>query len=100
MYPVLKQYIENTRRVIFDIKFTRQDFEKACRHCEACRAIQYTFSKPSLVNFMSKDANLVFYLSVLLLFLYQTSHYDVMFDFCVDSVSLATSFKKCNAIMT
>ena len=25
---------------------------------------------------------------------------DVMFNFCVDSASLATSFKKCNVIMT
>ena len=30
----------------------------------------------------------------------QTSDYDVFFDFCVDSASLATSFKKCNVIMT
>ena len=30
----------------------------------------------------------------------QTSDYDVIFDFCVDSESLATSFKKCNVIMT
>ena len=28
------------------------------------------------------------------------SDYDVIFDFCVDSASLATSFKKCNVIMT
>ena len=48
-----------------------------------------------------KDANLVFYLSVYpLLNTLQTSHYDVIFDFCVDSASLATSFKKCNVIMT
>ena len=30
----------------------------------------------------------------------QTSNYDVLFYFCVDSASLATSFKKCNVIMT
>ena len=30
----------------------------------------------------------------------QTSDYDAIFDFWVDSVSLATSFKKCNVIMT
>ena len=29
-----------------------------------------------------------------------TSDHDVIFDFCVDSASLATSFKKCNVIMT
>ena len=59
-----KWYIENTRWVSFDIKFTRQGFENACWHREACRAIQRAFSKPSLVNLISNDANLVFYLSV------------------------------------
>ena len=57
-------YIKNTRWVSFDIKFTRQGFENACWHREACRAIQRAFSKPSLVNLISKDANPVFYLSV------------------------------------
>ena len=52
----------------FDIKFTRQDFENACWHREACRGIQHAFSKTSLVNLISKDANLVFYLSVYPLF--------------------------------
>ena len=33
-------------------------------------------------------------------FTLQTSKYDVMIDYCVDSASLATSFKKCNVIMT
>ena len=56
--------IENTRWVSFDITFTRQGFENAYWHREACRAIQHAFSKPSMVNFISKDANLVFYLSV------------------------------------
>ena len=74
------QYIENTRWVSFDIKFTRQDFENACWHREACRAIQHAFSKPSLVNLISKDANLVFYLSVYpLLNTLQTSDYGVIF---------------------
>ena len=78
--------IENTRWVSFDIKFTRQGFENACWHREACRAIQHAFSKPSLVNLISKDVNLVFYLSVyLLLNTLQTSNYDVIFYFCVDS---------------
>ena len=93
--------IENTRWVSFDIKFTRQGFENACWHREACRAIQHAFSKPSLVNLISKDANLVFYLSVYpLLKTLRTSDYDVTFDVCVDSASIATSFKKCNVIMT
>ena len=53
------------------------------------------------VNLISKDANLVFYLSVYpLLNTLQTSDYDVFFHFCVDSASLATSFKKCIVIIT
>ena len=37
---------------------------------------------------VTKDANLVFYLSVYpLLNTLQTSDYDVIFDFCVDSAS-------------
>ena len=51
--------------------------------------------KPSLVNLISKDANLVFYLISLFI-----SDYDAIFDVCIDSALLATSFKKCNAIMT
>ena len=54
--------------VSFDIKFTRQGFENTCWHREACRAIQHAFSKPSLTNLISKDADLVFYLSVYPLF--------------------------------
>ena len=73
---------ENTRWVSFDIKFTRQGFENACWHREACRAIQHAFSKPSLVNLISKDANLVFYLSANpLLNTLQTSDYDVILRF-------------------
>ena len=66
----------------FDIKFTRQGFENACWHREACRAIQHAFSKASLVNLISKDANLVFYVSVYpLLNTLQSSDYDVFFLF-------------------
>ena len=50
--------------------------------------IHNAFSKPSLVNLISKDVNLVFYLSVYSLF--HSSNYEVIFDFCVYSVSLAT----------
>ena len=53
---------------VFDIKFTRQGFDNASWHHEACKAIQHAFSKPSLVNLISKDANLVFFLSVFPLF--------------------------------
>ena len=33
-------------------------------------------------------------------FTLQTSEYDVLVDFCVDSAPLLTSFKKCKVIMT
>ena len=63
--------------------------------------IQHTFSKSSLLNMISKDANLVFYLSVYTnWFNLQTSDLGVIIDFHVDSKSLTTSFKKCNIIMT
>ena len=62
--------------------------------------IQNAFSKTSLVNLITKDVNLVFYLSVYSMFQSSTSDYDVILDFCVDSASLATSYKKCNVIMT
>ena len=66
----------------FDIKFTRQGFENACWHREACRVIQQAFSKPSLVNLISKDANLVFYLSVYpMLNTLLTSYHDVFLMF-------------------
>ena len=66
----------------FDIKFTRQGFENACWHREGCRAIQHAFSKPSLVNLISKDANPVFYLSVYpFLNTLQTSDNDVILMF-------------------
>ena len=43
----------------------------------------------------NKDANLVFYLSVYpLLDTLQTSAYGVIFDFCIDSASIAMSLKK------
>ena len=93
--------IENTMWVSFDIKLTKQGFENACWHREACRAIQHTFSKPSLVNLISKDANLVFIYQFAHCFTLLTSDYDVIFDyfFVVDSAALATSFKKYNVIM-
>ena len=62
--------------------------------------IQQAFSKSSLVNLISKDANLIFFLSITHCFTLQTSDYDVIFDFCVDSASFATSFIKCKVIMT
>ena len=46
---------------------------------EACQAIQYAFSKPSLINLISKDMNLVVYLSSS--FTLQTSEDYVIMDF-------------------
>ena len=56
-------------------------------------------AKPGKLD--TKDANLVFYVSVYpLLNTLQTSDYYAIFYFCVDLASLATSFKKCIVIMT
>ena len=51
--------IENIRWVSFNTKFSRQGFENACWHREACQAIQHACSKLSLINLIIKDANLV-----------------------------------------
>ena len=53
--------------------------------------IQHAFSMPRLVNLISKDA---------FIRLQATSDYDVIVDFLVDWMSLTTSFKKCNVMMT
>ena len=42
------------------------------------------------LNLISKDTSLVFYLSVYPLMTLQTSDYDVIIYFCVDSASLVT----------
>ena len=60
----------------FDIKFTEQGIENACRHRKACQAIQHAFSKPSLVHLISKDWNLVFILSAYQVDLLQSSEYE------------------------
>ena len=60
---IIALYIENTRWVSFDIKFSRQGFENTCWHREACQTNQHAFSKPSLLNLISKYANLVLYFS-------------------------------------
>ena len=85
--------IENTRWVSFDIKFTRQGFEVACWHREACRAIglentrlvsfDIKFARQGFENACwHREANQVFYLSVYpLLNTLRTSDYDVFFLF-------------------
>ena len=49
--------------------FRYQVYQASIQEClltsqVACQAIQHEFLKPSLVNLISKDVNLVFYLSV------------------------------------
>ena len=73
----------------FDIKLR---FENACRTM---------FSKLSLVNLISKDTHLVFYISVYkLVYTLNTSVYDVINDFPVDSTPSMTFFKKWNVTLT
>ena len=71
--------IEITKWVTFDIKFTRQGFENVCWHRDACRAIQHTFSKPSLVNLISKDTTWYSFYQFTHCFTLQTRDYDVTF---------------------
>ena len=68
---------------------------------KALRTLVHAFSKKSLVSLISKDGNMVFYLSVYKL-VHSLTYRDneVIIDICVDSASFATSFKKCNVIMT
>ena len=44
----------------FDIKFTRLGFENACWIARQASRCQHAFSKPCLVNLISKDTHLVF----------------------------------------
>ena len=48
----------------FDIKFTWLSFEKACWIDRQASRCQQAFSKPFLLNFISKDTNLVFCIQV------------------------------------
>ena len=57
--------------------------------------IQFAFSKPSLVNLMSKDANLVFFfISFTHWFNFQNGDYGIIIDFRINSTSLGMSLKK------
>ena len=53
---------KNTRFVSFDIVFTRLSFEKACLIPRQASRCQQAFSVPCLVNLISKDTHLVFYI--------------------------------------
>ena len=56
-------------------------------------------AEPGKLDIERREPGILF-ISYPLLNTLQTRDYDVIFDFCVDSASLATSFKKCNVIMT
>ena len=53
----------NTRFASFDIKVTRLGFENACRIARHALRCQQAFSKPRLINLISKDTHLVFSIS-------------------------------------
>ena len=93
-------YTENTRWVSSDIQFTRQGFENVRWHHEACQVIQQAFSKPSLVNLISKEWTCYS--------IYQLTHCWTLFKLAIITyflflcwkASLATLFKKCNVSAT
>ena len=91
--------MKSTRWVSFHVKITRQCFANVCWHRETCRTIQHAFSTSGKLYIKSRKHGILFY-QFINCFTLQTSDYDVSFDFCVDSASLATSFKKCNVSMT
>ena len=49
IHYMLHSYIENTGWVSFDIKFTRQGFENACWHREACDQLDIKRRKPGIL---------------------------------------------------
>ena len=52
-------------------------------------------AEPGKLDFKRREPGILF-----ISLPYCFSDYDVIFDFCVDSASSATSFKECNVIMT
>ena len=74
--------IKNTKYVSFAIMLFRQCFESCNQSC----ALEAQPGK--LVNFISKDVNLVFYSHW---FTLQTGEYDIIINFQVDSLSLMLS---------
>ena len=65
-----------TRRVSFDIKFTRQGFEKHVDIARRASRCQHAFSKPCLVNLISKGTWYSIY-QFTHCFTLQTSDYDI-----------------------
>ena len=56
-------------------------------------------AEPGKLDIKRREAGILFIVYPLLKTL-RTCDYDIISDVCVDSASLATSFKKCNVIMT
>ena len=56
-------------------------------------------AEPGKLDIKRREPGILF-ISLPIVDTLHTSDYDVFFYFCVDSASLATSFKKCNVIMT
>ena len=56
-------------------------------------------AEPGKLDIKRREPGILFIIYPLLNIL-KTSAYDVIFDIYTDSASLATSFKKCNVIMT
>ena len=84
----------------FDIKFTRQGLrtlvDTASLPSDSTCVLK---AKPGKLD-IKKTRTWYSIYQFNLCFILQTSGKDIIFDFCVDSASLATSFKKCNVIMT
>ena len=55
---------------------------------EVLTAIQHAFSKPSMINSISKDATWYSIYQFTHCFILQASNYDAIFDLCVYSASL------------
>ena len=74
-----------------------------------CHEIQHAFllrdstcvleAEPGKLDIKRREPGILF-ISLPIGSLFQTSDYDVIIDFLVDSTSLATPFKKCHVIMT
>ena len=82
-------------RLFFDIKFTRELNSRGLPSDSTC-VLKAELGK--LIHQKTRTWYSVYRFTHR--FTLQTSDYDVNFDFCVVSASLAMSFKKCNVIMS
>ena len=62
MKPILYELSEykEYKVGVFWYQVCQAKFQERLLNCEAWRAIQHAFKKPSLVNLISKDVNLLF----------------------------------------